>query len=119
MDAHGGWIATPIDLLRLMVRADGFAAKTDILFANTEATMFAGAPANPGYGLGWIVDSAYRGHNGAMNGTIGFLVRRNDGFSFAVLCNTRPANDGFCFELKGVIDGIVSSSVAWPAYDLF
>ncbi len=119
MDAHGGWIATPIDLLRLMVRTDGFAAKTDILFANTETTMFSGAPANPGYGLGWIVDTNYRGHNGAMRGTIGFLVRRNDGFSFAVLCNTRPANDGFCFELKGVIDAVVSSSVSWPAYDLF
>ena len=119
MDAHGGWIATPIDLLRLMVRVDGFAAKADILSSADEAAMNAGSVPNPGYGAGWIIDSSYRGHNGAMNGTIGFLVRRNDGFSFAVLANTRPAGDSFCFGLKGVLDSIVGSVSAWPAYDLF
>jgi CubicO group peptidase (beta-lactamase class C family) len=119
MDAHGGWIASPIDLVRFMARTDGFAAKTDILKPVSEAAMFAGSKANSGYGFGWIVDSTYRGHNGAMPGTIGFLVRRNDGFSFAALANTRPAADKFCFELKGVLDGIVTAVGKWPAYDLF
>ncbi|HYM60732.1 MAG TPA: hypothetical protein VEZ11_07555, partial [Thermoanaerobaculia bacterium] len=66
-----------------------------------------------------IADPAYKGHNGAMDGTIGFLVRRNDGYCFAVLVNMRPADDGFCFELKGVLDSIVTSVGNWPAYDLF
>jgi CubicO group peptidase (beta-lactamase class C family) len=119
MDAHGGWIATPIDLLRLMVRNDGLAAKPDILQPWTLATMFTPSSANGGYGKGWIVDNTYKGHNGAMPGTIGFLVSRNDGYSFAVLANTRPTGDGFCFGLKGVLDQIVTGVNQWPAYDLF
>jgi CubicO group peptidase (beta-lactamase class C family) len=119
MDSHGGWIATPIDLLRMLVRIDGFVAKADILAPPEEAAMATTTPVSPGYGLGWIVDPAYRGHNGAMDGTIGFLVRRNDGYSFAVLANTRPAGDGFCAALKGVLDSIVTSPISWPAYDLF
>jgi CubicO group peptidase (beta-lactamase class C family) len=119
MDAHGGWLATPIDLLRLMARTDGFGAKTDVLYPPTEATMYSGSSANLGYGLGWIVASDYRGHNGAMSGTIGFLVRRNDGYSFAVLANTRPSGDTFCYELKGVLDIIVTGVSKWPDYDLF
>jgi hypothetical protein len=119
MDAHGGWIATPIDLLRFMARTDGFGAKSDILGAVSEATIFDGSDANEGYGMGWIVTDTYRGHNGAMPGTVGFLVRRNDGFSFAALANTRPSGDSFGFELKGVLDSIVTSVSKWPAYDLF
>jgi CubicO group peptidase (beta-lactamase class C family) len=119
MDAHGGWIAAPIDLVRLMAKTDGFTGKTDVLTPMSELTMFTGSKAKPSYGLGWILDGTYRGHNGAMPGTIGFLVRRNDGFSFAALANSRPAGDKFCFELKGVLDGIVSSINKWPTYDLF
>jgi CubicO group peptidase (beta-lactamase class C family) len=119
MDAHGGWIASPIDLLRFMVRTDGFAKKVDILYPATEDAMFSGSDANESYGLGWIVTDSYHGHNGAMPGTIGFLVRRDDGYSFAVLANTRPAGDAYCFELKGVLDSIVTSVSLWPGYDLF
>jgi CubicO group peptidase (beta-lactamase class C family) len=119
MDAHGGWIATPTDLLRLMVRVDGFTAKADILSPTDEGQMNTGSTANAGYGAGWIIDPAYRGHNGAMDGTIGFLVRRDDGYSFAVLANTRPAGDSFCFGLKGVVDSLCTSVSAWPSYDLF
>ncbi len=118
-DAHGGWIASPIDLLRFMVRTDGFAKKVDILYPATEDAMFSGSDANESYGLGWIVTDSYHGHNGAMPGTIGFLVRRDDGYSFAVLANTRPAGDAYCFELKGVLDSIVTSVSLWPGYDLF
>lgn len=118
MDANGGWIASPIDLLRFMVRTDGFDSKADILFPATEDTMFSGSDTNTSYGLGWIV-SSFRGHNGSMPGTIGFLVRRDDGYSFAVLVNKRPAEDASCFELKGVLDSIVTSVSLWPSHDLF
>ena len=33
MDSHGGWIATPVDLLRFAVRVDGFPAPPDLLDA--------------------------------------------------------------------------------------
>jgi CubicO group peptidase (beta-lactamase class C family) len=31
MDSHGGWLATPTDLVRFLVRVDGFPTKPDIL----------------------------------------------------------------------------------------
>ena len=104
MDAHGGWIASPIDLVRFMARTDGFSSKVDILTAVNETDLWTGSPDNPGYGMGWIIGPDWRGHNGGMSGSLGFLVSRTDGFSFAVLANTRPSGDQFCFELKGVID---------------
>ncbi len=38
-DSHGGWIATPTDLLRFMVRVDGLPTKPDILSAGSHAAM--------------------------------------------------------------------------------
>jgi CubicO group peptidase (beta-lactamase class C family) len=119
MDANGGWLARPIDLVGIMAKVDGFNVKTDILSSSTITTMWTGSSANPGYGKGWILDSSYKGHNGAMPGTISFLVRRNDGLSYAFTVNVRPDDDSFAFELKGVLDTIVSGVAAWPAYDLF
>ena len=104
MDAHGGWIASPIDLVRFMARTDGFSSKVDILTLLMKPNLSTGSTDDPGYGMGWMVRSDWRGHNGGMSGSLGFLVSRNDGLSFAVLANTRPSGDQFCFELKGVID---------------
>jgi CubicO group peptidase (beta-lactamase class C family) len=108
MDANGGWIAKPIDLLRMMVRVDGFTSKADILTPADETAMDTSSSANSGYALGWIIEGADRAHNGAMDGTIGFLVRRNDRISYAVLCNTRPA-DNFTWGLKGILDSLLPS----------
>jgi len=120
MDAHGGWIATPIDLLRLMARIDGFAKKMDFLTAASEQDMSTGSSADPGYGLGWMVDPAWRGHNGGMAGTSGWLVRRDDGLSFAVLANTYPrSSDEYVPQLREVLMDIVTSVSDWPSGDLF
>jgi CubicO group peptidase (beta-lactamase class C family) len=119
MDANGGWIARPIDLVGIMAKVDGFNYKPDILNNSTITAMWTGSSANPGYGKGWILGGTYYGHNGAMPGTIAFLVRRNDGLSYAFTVNTRPNNDGFAFNLKAVLDTIVSGVSAWPTYDLF
>ena len=119
MDANGGWLARPIDLVGIMTKVDGFSVKADILSSSIITTMWTGSSVNSGYGKGWILNSLYKGHNGAMPGTISFLVRRNDGLSYAFTVNTRPNDDGFAFELKGVLDTIVSGVSAWPAYDLF
>ena len=118
MDANGGWIARPIDLVGIMAKVDAFNYKADILTNGTINTMWTGSSANNGYGKGWILTGSDKSHNGAMTGTIAFLVRRNDGLSFAFTVNTRPSGDSFAFGLKGVMNTIVSS-VTWPAYDLF
>jgi CubicO group peptidase (beta-lactamase class C family) len=118
MDAHGGWIATPTDLVRMMVRVDGFTTKADILSPADETTMYTGSSVHPEYAVGWIIEPDFRAHNGFMDGCMGVLVQRNDGISYAVLVNTVPDPDYAGWTLKTVIDHFVGN-VTWPGYDLF
>jgi len=124
MDANGGWIGRPIDLLLFLRRIDGLATNTDIISGARFSEMQTGNVASVsqgGYGLATILGGSWFGHNGCMDGTISFLVHRNDGFDFAVVCNIRPDNDGCCWNLRAAVDGAISaiSSSAWPDYDLF
>jgi hypothetical protein len=75
MDAHGGRIATPIDLLRFLVRVDGFDGKPDVLAPSSERELFEGERPRQRYGKGWMLRSNWRGHNGSLPGSIGVLVR--------------------------------------------
>jgi hypothetical protein len=123
MDANGGWIAKPMDLLLLLRRIDGDAAHAQLLSADSLTQMRTGSTASGGgYGLGLNLGTDGWGHNGCMSGTIAFLEQRNDGYAFAVVCNIRPTDDGCAWGLKGVVNGIIDSLIAanaWPNYDLF
>jgi hypothetical protein len=117
MDAHGGWIATPIDLLRFTTRVDGFDRKTDILRPDSERELFDREGPNRGYGEGWMLGGNWRGHNGLLSGSRGWLVRRDDGFSFAVLTN----GNGPLGPLRSAVSNAITDVAEWPGsgYDLF
>lgn len=119
MDAHGGWIATPTDLLRLTVRVDGFPAKTDILGSAALNELSDVEGNRSAYGEGWMLRSGWRGHNGAFDGSVGYLVRRDDGISFAVITNTRPSGDRSAGTLRSNLDSLLSTVGNWPSWDLF
>ena len=115
-EAHGGWVASAPDLVRFAVRFDGGLA------AGTAAAVTARPPGETGpvfYGGGWLVRPQSRGanlwHTGFLAGSEALLVRRWDGFAWAVLFNTQ--GDGR--SLAGMIDGRVHAAVdavtAWPA----
>ena len=55
--------------------------------------------------------------NRAIDGTNGRLVRRNDGYPFAVLVNSRPGGDTPCVGPKSVVDLFVAG-VSWPSFGL-
>jgi CubicO group peptidase (beta-lactamase class C family) len=116
MDSHGGWIASSIDYLRLLVRVDGFATKPDIITGADLATMWTGSTANAGYGQGWILTGSNRWHNGALPGTQSIGVRTGDGFTWVALFNSRGANT------MGAMDSMMwtirNSVRSWPGYDL-
>jgi CubicO group peptidase (beta-lactamase class C family) len=121
-DSHGGWVASPIDLVRYVVRVDGLSTKPDIfsVASHTAVTTDSGIKdangKDPNYGFGWGLP---QWHNGDIDGSIAFLEVMPGGFTYAVVANTRPANDTGAFNLAGVVKSIISSVSQWPSYDLF
>ena len=119
-DSFGGWLARPIDLVGVLSRVDGF-SRPDIITALTRTTMWNPSTLDATYAKGWMLGGDWRGHNGYfIQGTISWLVRRDDGFGFAVIINTTPSGGVVSTdELRVLVDGIIQSVGAWPTYDLF
>jgi CubicO group peptidase (beta-lactamase class C family) len=120
MDAHGGWIANTIDLVRFAVRVDGFATKPDILTNASVRTMTTASARNAGYAKGWNVNSANNWwHTGSLPGTESILVRTSGGFCWALLANTRSRLSDYSSSLDNLMWDVVGKVGTWPAYDLF
>jgi N-acyl-D-amino-acid deacylase len=105
MDAHGGWIASVVDLVRFAAALDDPAQSPllrretfDLLYAPPAAPVSRkkdGALADYYYACGWDVRPTGTGgranywHSGSLPGTSTLLVRRHDGLSWAVCFNQR------------------------------
>lgn len=121
--AAGGWIASPIDLMRFFVRVDGEPNPPDIIRADTHAAMttrsgIRNANNNlPNYGMGWGTNP--QGHNGAMAGTIAVLSGAGNGFAFVAMANTRPSADPAAANLGIAMREILGLVANWPNHNLF
>ncbi len=134
MDAHGGWIASAVDLARYAAAMDG-GEKAGVLEAASKRELYR-PPAPPVsrkdggltpyyYGLGWMVrpkgsEKANYWHGGSLPGTNTLLVRRWDGLSWAVLFNQRNRDQQLP---DGAIDSALHRAAnavgKWPEGDLF
>jgi D-alanyl-D-alanine carboxypeptidase len=87
--SNGGWIATPTDLVKFIMRVDKFPQKADILEPATLDTMFSAPAVNPDYAKGWFVNKyGDYFHGGGGPGLNSLLVRTHDGFCWSVIVNT-------------------------------
>ena len=70
MDSFGGWVASPTELIKLMINVDG-----------------------------WNIDKTYNNwtHNGSMPGTY-TIIRKNANFYFAMFMNYRPPSPRTAFD---------------------
>ena len=142
MDAHGGWIGSASDLVRLAMSLDP-KAKRPLLTAASLKAMWTrpsglaghepdGERKDVHYGLGWMVRTLEMGdnfnvwHTGSLDGTSTILVRRHDGFCWAALFNSR---NGFnpetmkydvlpSKEIDVAIHQAVDSVTTWPIKDV-
>ena len=128
MDAHGGWIASVVDLTRFITAVDGLPTRADFLRPETIDRMIARPPtvwdaSAFHYGAGWLVRPQQGNwwHNGSLPGTSSLIVRTGTGLAWAVLFNARSMVSGSTFEQE--VDPAVWQAVAqvatWPAHDLF
>jgi len=117
MDAHGGWVSTAPDLVRF---ASAVFDADPALLDSAIRTRMLGRPAHADgaggywYGCGWQVRPVGRDefnvwHHGALDGTSCLLVRRWDGYSWAVLFNTDKSRNGE--RLSRLIDPLMHQAV--------
>jgi CubicO group peptidase (beta-lactamase class C family) len=116
MDSHGGWIATPTDLVQFFMHVDGFAAPPNILKPDTIQTMTTASAANAGYAKGWAVNKADNWwHNGSLPGTSTIAVRTHSGFCWAAFTNTRRSKSALDGDLDRLNWSMVRQVKEWKA----
>jgi CubicO group peptidase (beta-lactamase class C family) len=120
MDAHGGWVANPIELVKLLVRVDGFSNVPDILSTRSIEIMTTPSAHNDHYALGWCVNrSNHWWHMGGMPGTTSMMARGSNGFNWAILINYRPnaapAKDTFSGDMDRLFWRIREIVQEWHA----
>lgn len=116
----GGWIASSVELAKLMVMIDGFKNVPDMLKGNlidqmVENKLFRGP-------LGWktVKDNGDWIRTGSMAGTSAIVKRQSNGFSWVVIINSSswkgPKLPYYVNYMMGKIEHSVKN---WPKHDLF
>ncbi|CAN5625973.1 hypothetical protein BH09CHL1_BH09CHL1_06750 [soil metagenome] len=112
-DSVGGWIATPTDLLRFLVRFDALADPADAVSAASLTGMLTGSTANAGYGRGFGIGNMSWGHTGGFSGTESVISRQPDGTCYAVIANGDDGTNAFNPDDIGF--QMSSAAVDWSA----
>lgn len=120
MDSHGGWLATPTDLVKFLTRLDGFKRRPDILSAETIRTMVSTTAGSGNYAHGWNVNQANNyWHNGSFPGTASIAVRTSSGYCWAAITNARRPGTQMEGDLDRLMWDMVKAVSIWPDIDLF
>lgn len=134
LDAHGGWIGSAEDLVRICLAVDG--ARGEPLLSPEAVTAMETTQRPPsassgagnvegGFGLGWnsvAVDGGYEwSHAGALEGSnCSWIVRKPGGIALAFVFNSLPEDYGAFFnEIFPAIQGVISETTEWPDTDQF
>ena len=125
MDAHGGWLASAVDLARFGVVTDGRPTPADIISPGSIIEMTTrNTPVWPTgtswYGLGWAVRQPPQDnwwHGGSLPGTSSVLVRSYHGFTWAAVFNARTAD--LAIELDQALWTALAGVSTFPSHDLF
>lgn len=124
MDSHGGWIATPSNLVQFLDHVAGTGGLTPLLKPETVRMMVTPSPAYPQnspakYARGWMVRNDGRGnwwHGGSLPGTTTIMVRTASGMCWAALTNTRTEpHDQMDSALDQLIWKMVRTVPEWGA----
>jgi CubicO group peptidase (beta-lactamase class C family) len=125
LDASGGWIASPTDLVRFVTRIDGTPTAPDILAPGTLTRMYTRAQPGLDFGLSWFLEFNGDGtpfnfwHTGAFHGSLAVVKRFAAGLGMAAATNCNP-----CSGPEGNALGILSrdlgtAAVNWTPVDFF
>lgn len=131
-DAAGGWVGTPTDLLRLMVRIDGRTNPNDLISATTFQSMTTLSPTCStgacNYAKGWGIEGPTGTssgfdwtHNGGLPGTRSLVRNRADGISWAVVINDTSGGAPYLADgaMVDMMNSVIGAAGTLPNVDLF
>ncbi|MER2265823.1 serine hydrolase [Methylobacterium oxalidis] len=120
MDAHGGWLGSPSDVLNFLARVDPDLPSCDLLHVGSAADMLApsslrrASRGQVGYGRGWAVDERGNAwHDGRISGTQALMVRGEKGRHWCAACNAGVPGSSMPDEFHAMMQHVqaVKSSV--------
>jgi CubicO group peptidase (beta-lactamase class C family) len=115
MDSHGGWLASPFDLVRFLTHVYGTAQNGVILKPETVSAMTMPSVVDPNYARGWFVTEPNRWHPGSLPGTSAIMVYTPSGLCWAALANSRDAQSASWRGLDKAVWNMVRKVKAWEA----
>jgi len=115
----GGWLASPSELMKLLLSIDGFNSKPDILSEETINMMV--DTKDIGVPYGWKGSSnGFWWRTGTLTGTSALIARQNNELCWIVLLNTSAKNaTRFPRYVHLTMNKMLRSINEWPEYDLF
>ena len=121
MNAHGQWISSSEDYVRMILAVDGFSTVPDILSPASIITMTTPSSANAGYAKGWSVNQYNNWwHTGALDGTSTFMARTAGGYTWAFHFNSRSNNsNAYWSALDALPWNCLAATATFPSYNLF
>ncbi len=121
LGAAGGWIGSPIEVMKLITAIDGRNSSPDILDPETIALMtnrgrsgrgMFGWKGSDGYGTWW--------RTGTLTGNAALVVRQNNDINWIILVNTSTyKRSRIHSEMSRTMFHAVNEIKNWPEYDLF
>ncbi len=134
MDAHGGWLASVVDLAKFMTSIDGNPQPPDQILLDSLTKLLA-PPVMAGkqagnhasdawYGLGVGIfrsgKSASWSHGGSLPGSLALVVNTGTATTWAVLFNGRPsAGDATLDDISNRLWQASNGISDWPEHNLF
>lgn len=118
------WVAEPKSLLRLLAQSEGVDGER-ALTRETFELMRRPSRAQSRYGKGLLLggtgQKCWAGHNGMIQGTLSWLIRRDDGVSYMATVNTTggDAQGDSSRELYHACQRAVDGVKHWPSWNLF
>ncbi|MDK2979315.1 MAG: hypothetical protein PWP52_2029 [Bacteroidales bacterium] len=120
LGAAGGWIASPSELMKLLVAIDGFSVQKNILSDSTILKMTKSSKNKRPFGWTGTDKNGLWWRTGTLSGTSVLLKREKNGLSWVLVINTTPKYGArFPVQInKTMIKGLATVN-HWPTYDLF
>lgn len=117
----GGWVISPVEILRLVASINGDKGKKDILKRETVKTMTYDSSSRTKKPIGWaIVNGAEWLRSGSMAGTTALIKRQTNGYTWVFVTNSSSWNG---HRLSNYMSSQISRSLAkvksFPKRDLF